>query len=49
MRYEDACQENEHVKVEALEGVDDATRNEILENWPFDDHEEYECIRRSLF
>jgi len=40
-RYEDACEENEHVKVEALYGEDDATRNEILENWPFDDHEEY--------
>ncbi|KAH7346883.1 phosphotransferase enzyme family protein [Rhexocercosporidium sp. MPI-PUGE-AT-0058] len=40
-RYEDACEENEHVKAEALDGEDDATRNEILENWPFDDHEEY--------
>jgi hypothetical protein len=37
-RYEDALEENEHVKVEALSVQDEATRNEILENWPFDDH-----------
>ena len=37
-RYEDALEENEHVKAEALDGEDEATRNEILENWPFDDH-----------
>ncbi|KAG4438959.1 hypothetical protein IFR05_005585 [Cadophora sp. M221] len=47
-RYEDACEENEHAKVEALDGEDDATRNEILKHWPFDDHEEYQCIRRRL-
>ena len=40
-RYEDALEENEHVKAEALDGEDEATRNEILENWPFDDHEKY--------
>jgi hypothetical protein len=40
-RYKDACKENEHVKSEALDGEDDVTRNEILENWPLDDHEEY--------
>jgi hypothetical protein len=40
-RYMDACKENEHVKSEALDGEDDVTRNEILENWPLDDHEEY--------
>ncbi|CZT05320.1 uncharacterized protein RAG0_11472 [Rhynchosporium agropyri] len=39
-RYEDAREENEHVKAEALDGQDDATRNEVLDNWPFDDHEE---------
>jgi hypothetical protein len=38
-RYEDALEENEPVKAEALDGEDEATRNEILENWPFDDHE----------
>ena len=40
-RYEDAVEENEHVKAEALDGEDEATRNEILENWPFDDQEKY--------
>ena len=40
-RYEDALEENEHVKAEALDGEDEATRNEILENWSFDDHEKY--------
>jgi hypothetical protein len=40
-RYEDALKENEHVKAEALDGEDEATGNEILENWPFDDHGEY--------
>ncbi|KAF4624812.1 hypothetical protein G7Y89_g13356 [Cudoniella acicularis] len=40
-RYEDALEENEHVKTEAFAGQDELTRKEILENWPFDDHEEY--------
>jgi len=40
-RYEDALEENEHVKAEALDGEDEATRSEVLENWPFDDHEEF--------
>ena len=30
-RYEDAREENEHVKAEALDGQDNATRNEISE------------------
>jgi hypothetical protein len=40
-RYEDALEENEHVEAEALDGEDEATRNETLENWPFDDYEKY--------
>jgi hypothetical protein len=31
-RYEDALEENEHVEAGALDGKDEATRNEILEN-----------------
>ena len=31
-RYKDALEENEHVEAEALDGKDEATRNEILEN-----------------
>ena len=40
-RSKDACKENDYVEVEALDGEDDATRNEILEAWPLDDHEEH--------
>ena len=40
-RYKDALEENEHVKKEALDGEGDDVRKEILENWPWDDHEEY--------
>ena len=40
-RYEDDLEENEHVKAEALDREDEATGNEILENWPFDDYEKY--------
>jgi len=40
-RYEDALEENEHVRTEALDGAEDDVRKEILENWPWDDHEEY--------
>lgn len=40
-RYEDAREENEHVKAEALDGQDEGTRSEILNNWPFADHEEF--------
>lgn len=46
-RYEDAREENEHVKVEALEGEDEATRSEILQNWPFEDHEEYSSNQKA--
>jgi hypothetical protein len=46
-RYEDACEENEHVKRGALDGEDEATRNEILQNWPFDDHEEYQSNQKA--
>lgn len=40
-RYDDALEENGYIKEEALHGEDEATRNEILGNWPFDDHEEF--------
>jgi len=40
-RYKDALEENEHVKAEALYEAEDDVRKEILENWPWDDHEEY--------
>jgi hypothetical protein len=40
-RYENALEENEHVKSEALDGEDEPTRNELLENWHFDDHEKF--------
>lgn len=40
-RYEDALEENEYIKAEALEGADNETKKEILQNWPWDDHEEY--------
>ncbi|EPE36983.1 protein kinase subdomain-containing protein [Glarea lozoyensis ATCC 20868] len=40
-RYEDALEENEHVKTEALATLDDdASKKEFLENWPLDDHDE---------
>ncbi len=39
-RYEDALEENEHVKAEALDGAEDDVRKEILENWPWDNHKE---------
>lgn len=39
-RYEDALEENEHVKAEALKGAEDDLKKEILENWPWDDHDE---------
>ncbi|RDL37162.1 uncharacterized protein BP5553_04595 [Venustampulla echinocandica] len=40
-RYEDALEENEHVKAEAWDKAEGDVRKEILENWPWDDHEEY--------
>jgi hypothetical protein len=40
-RYEDALEENKHVKAEALHGQDEAIRKEVLENWPLDDHDEH--------
>ncbi|KAK3064377.1 hypothetical protein LTS18_007720 [Coniosporium uncinatum] len=39
-RYEDALEENKHVKAELVEGENVATRKEILDDWPFDDHNE---------
>ena len=40
-RYEDALVENEHVKAEALKGTENDVKKEILDNWPWDDHEEF--------
>lgn len=39
-RYEVALEENEHIKAEALCHAADDVKKEILENWPWDDHEE---------
>ena len=39
-RYEDALEENEAVKAEAVAPLDAASKKEFLENWPLDDHEE---------
>ena len=39
-RYEDALEENESVKAEAVAVLDAASKKEFLENWPLDDHEE---------
>ena len=39
-RYKDALDENEHVKAEALNEAEDDVKKGILENWPWDNHEE---------
>ena len=39
--YHHALAENERIKTKLLDGEDEVTRKNVLDHWPFDDHEDY--------